>query len=401
MKFSIIRFGAGGRRPRDRGFVLIGLAVCLVMLIGILGLVTDLGRLYIAQNELQAYADAATVAANHELDGTDDGIARARDVASNYPNTWNLASQAVESPVVTFATAREGPYIANPTSPKEYKYVRVEASGNLPLYFMSVFWSGQRQSTIGPPAFLLSFRVQTARVEGDSAAGQFKVTRFSDNLLPYSPDAHLNPGRAPITNPGFSQPDPFNFEVGKRYTLRWPPNGQRDKPNNWCGGDQDANFVTPSSANERGFIDIGSSPGSGGSSYIRQAIISNVQTHPLSVGEPVIHVSGNRGTESDALRERVNQDPDAYSATWSEYRANISNGKRVGNGRRVVFVPVNNPYDGGRVVDFSAFFLPVDSQVCGNTNVSPCCAEYLGPGLLFGRTPATEAAGVFRTRLLE
>jgi hypothetical protein len=395
MRINLTRF-----TRRRGGFVLVTLAACLLVLLGVLGLATDLGRLYIAKNELQAFADAAASAANQELDGTDEGIDRARQVATTYPNRWQFGTQVVTSPVVSFSKDRTTGYTTNPPSPpKDYKYVRVEAQGTMPLYFISVFLGGQSQ--MAPSAFLMFFQLRTASVLADSAAGQFRVTTFADNLLPYSPDAHLDPGRAPVTNPGFDAPDPFNYVIGKRYTLRWPPPGQRDNEGKWCEGDKEANFVSPDPSSERGFIDIGKIPGSGGSSYIRQAIVSNVQTHPLSIGEEVEHVSGNRGTESDALRERTNQDTDSYSQTYAEYSSNTVGSKRVGNGRRVVFVPINNPYNEDRIVDFAAFFLPVDSEVCGTSNTDPCCAEYIGPGLLFGRTPATQVAGVYRTRLLK
>jgi hypothetical protein len=386
--------------PRS-GFILLALAIGMLVMIGILGLCIDLGRLYVTKNELQSYVDAATMAANHELDGTDDGVARARQVAQTYPNRWNFATQTVSLPVVSFAKVVAGPFVLTPPSPpKDYKYVRVEANGNLPLYFMSVFSAGQSQAG-PPPALWLSFQMRTASVGADSSAGQFKRTTFFENLLPYSPDAHLDPGRAPVTNPGFTRVDPFNFEIGKQYTLRWPPPGQRDKPQSWCHGDKDAHFVTPSSAEQRGFIDIGDQSGSGGSSYLRQAIVSNVQTHALTVGDPIVNVNGNRGTESDALQERVNQDTDPSSQTFSQYTSNKNSGQRIGNGRRVVFVPVNNPYDGDRIVDFAAFFLPVANKVCGTSNVDPCCAEYIGPGLMFGAPSASQDAGVFQTKLLK
>ncbi len=387
------------RGPRRNGFVLLAVAGCLLCLIGFVGLCVDLGRLYISKNELQAYSDAAALAANQELDGTDEGIVRARSIASNYPNRWNFDTADVVSTEVTFATSPTGVYTPTPPSPpKNFKYTRVQANGALPMYFMSVFYGARGQSF--PAAFLLTFRVSNASVGADSQAGQVKATRFKDNLLPYSPDAHLDPGRPPVFNPGSSVPDPFNYVKGKQYTLRWPPPGQRDKPANWCPGDRDAAFVSPDPSSERGFIDIGKIPGSGGSSYIRRAIISNVQTHPLQLGEAVEHVSGNRGVESEALRERVAQDTDDYSATWAAYSANRAGDKRVGNGRRLVFVPVNNPYDGDRIVDFAAFFLPVQSEICGDSMVAPCCAEYVGAGLFFGRQPATEEVGVYFTRLL-
>src|SRR5437867_8863351 len=109
------------RNPRG-GFIIIAVAVMAMVLIGMLGLCTDLGRLYIAKNELQAYADSASTAANHEFDGTDAGIQRARQVASTYPNTWNLATQRVTGPLVTFAKEPDGAYTSTPPSPpRDYK----------------------------------------------------------------------------------------------------------------------------------------------------------------------------------------------------------------------------------------------------------------------------------------
>ena len=60
-------------RRRRAGFVIPTLAFVLLMLIGVLALCVDLGRMYIAKNELQAYSDAAALSANRELDGTDAG----------------------------------------------------------------------------------------------------------------------------------------------------------------------------------------------------------------------------------------------------------------------------------------------------------------------------------------
>ncbi len=393
------RLLAGKGSAKRRGFVLIALALAIVVLIGLLGLTLDLARMYIAKNELQTYTDAAAAAANLELDGTNDGVARARQVATTYPNRWNLATEAVTSVTTAFSIEKDGPYVAEPPSPPtNYKYVRVEAEGGLPLYFMSVFF-GANENQFGPAAFLLTFQLRTAQIGADSKAGQLRANRFSENLLPYAPDAHLDPGRPPVTNPGFTEPDPFNFVIGKQYTLRWPPPGLRDNPAMWCEGDRQANFVTPDGFSERGFIDIGELPGSGGSSYIRQAIISNVQSHPLEIGQPVVNVMGNRGTESAALEERVSQDTDTSSTNWTDYKSNRVNGRRVGNGRRVAFVPVDNPFDGDRIIDFAAFLLPA-SGVCGNSAVAPCCAEYIGPGLMFGRPAAAKQIGVFYTRLL-
>jgi hypothetical protein len=205
------------------------------------------------------------------------------------------------------------------------------------------------------------------------------------------------------------------------YTLRWPPPGQRDQTKNWCDGDEAANFVSPSPASQRGFIDIGVGQGGAGgdgtgSNFIRQAIISNVQSKPLFVGDTIIGAPGNRETESSALRERFGQDSDTVSQTFAEYIAKIDDPSYTGvkgNGRRFITVPVNNPAN-DVVVGFAGFFLHGD--VCsiggdsllgagnqgnaqGEGNITTCCAEYVGSSLVYGARGGGRNAGAYKVKL--
>jgi hypothetical protein len=52
-----------------RGFVLVTMALTAVALFGVLGLAVDIGRIFIAKNETQAYCDAAAPASGdrHKL----------------------------------------------------------------------------------------------------------------------------------------------------------------------------------------------------------------------------------------------------------------------------------------------------------------------------------------------
>ena len=113
-----------------------------------------------------------------------------------------------------------------------------DSVGPVQLYFLPVFSSLIGGSTTaGTPAFALSAfgplglamptAANTFEVGADSGAGQLRKSMFQQGLLPYAPHAHLDPGRAPVVNPGASEPDPFGFEIGRRYTIRWPPPGQR------------------------------------------------------------------------------------------------------------------------------------------------------------------------------
>ena len=229
-----------------RGVGLIITVVAAGVLFGILALTFDLGRIYIAQNELQTFTDAAALAATPELDGTDEGVVRAREIAETYPNRWTFGTQAVSDPDVYFANNVDGPWMEVPPSPPEgYRFFRVVAEGPVQLFLLPIFSgltggssSGSSQqafaaSGLGPLALAIPAALNSFDVQADSGAGQLRKTVFQQGLLPYSPHAHLDPGRAPVINPrytGLEDPppsDPFNFEVGRRYTIRWPPPGQR------------------------------------------------------------------------------------------------------------------------------------------------------------------------------
>ena len=436
---------------KKRGIGLIITVVAAAVLFGILALTFDLGRIYIAQNELQTFTDAAALAATPELDGTDEGVVRARDIAETYPNRWTFGSQAVSNPTVYFGEDVDGPWLETPPSPPEdYRFIRVEAEGPVQLFFLPIFSvlagtsSSPSQQAFaatgpGPLALAIPAALNSYDVRADSGAGQLRKSVFQQGLLPYSPHAHLDPGRAPVINPGFAEQDPFNFEVGRQYTIRWPPPGQRsNNPEGRCEGDifdpaaGEMLFDPQMPAASRGFIDIGKPTlnwnGANGSAFIREAIVSNTQSHGIVLGEPVVHVNGQRSTEDAALRERISQDDDACSRTYAEYLGNSDvNGKITGNGRRLVFMPVQNSFDADKVVEFATFFLPPKDEVCcplgpglcgngqgggsgggggngGNANNSPkpCCAEYIGSGIMYGmRRAASGDVAVYVPRLTE
>lgn len=357
-----------GNRRSARGFVLVAAAVTLLVLIGMLGLSTDLARMYIARNELQAYVDAAAIAAARPLDGTLMHLEAARTTAQTYPVRWDLGSRAVTGVQVSFATTGAGPYESNPASATGYRFVQVEASGDVSFYFL--------------PAISGAGKSRTVRAQ--ARAGQIVAPTAGTPLLPYSPDAHC------ISEP-CGPADDFGFDRGQQYTLRWPPPGQLGKKNNWCSGDQADNYITPNPDGQRGYIDIGTGTDAQG---IREAILNSVPA-PLDyeIGDPLVVGLGNKGTESDALRERVSQDSDSTSQTYQEYYD-----RDIGNQRRLVIVPVNNPLT-DTVLGFALFFLPTD--ICGNNNTASCCAEYVGPAAARPGLPAAGPPGIYAIRLIQ
>jgi uncharacterized membrane protein len=120
------------RCAREDGFVLIVTCIVLAILLGLAGLGIDIGRMYVIRSELQAFADAAALNAALKLDGTQQGVARARLAASQFATgphamKWDLGSQ----PITGIATS----FIKND--------VRVIASAPAPLIFLRAFPAGK------------------------------------------------------------------------------------------------------------------------------------------------------------------------------------------------------------------------------------------------------------------
>ncbi len=74
----------------------------MLLMLGMMGLAFDLGRVYIARNEAQVFTDAAAMAAASKLDGTQAGLDRAREAVAHLPMRWNLGTQEFRGVTVEF-----------------------------------------------------------------------------------------------------------------------------------------------------------------------------------------------------------------------------------------------------------------------------------------------------------
>ena len=83
--------------------MLIAMSITMLLLLAVMGLAFDVGRIYIARNEAQVFTDAAAMAAASKLDGTKEGLARARDAVAHVPMRWNLGTQEFRGVVVEFS----------------------------------------------------------------------------------------------------------------------------------------------------------------------------------------------------------------------------------------------------------------------------------------------------------
>src|SRR5579863_4847524 len=96
---------AGPRAKREQGFVLLVMAICSIVIFGCLGLAVDIGRMYIAKNEAQAYSDAAALAGALALNGSTAGVTAAQTAATSNTTQWNFGTAAFSGTVVEVATS--------------------------------------------------------------------------------------------------------------------------------------------------------------------------------------------------------------------------------------------------------------------------------------------------------
>jgi len=375
-------------RGQARGFVLITMAITVIALIAVLGLAVDVCRMFIAKNETQAYCDAAALAAALALDGTTVGIANAKTAVNNSTNTWNLATTAITSPTVTFATSLAGPWLASPNPATGYTYARVAATVAEQLYFLPVVVSQTSQN-----------------VTSSATAAQVAITSFPEGLSPYTAVSTIN------------TPPNFGLTIGNSYDIQWPQyNGAKagcsalnpDKCFNSppCAGDS---FISKAAV----VADWGSSLsgywGSNSNSIIEHEVVDlNDQTSPITVGmniDPVL-TSGDKASQANYLDERVRQD---VEFTYNTVGTPTTSGTYLGtlhNGRRLLPVPIVDPTDPTHttVIGFGQFLLLSNGagsdyykkNVNGN---DPFCAIYAGPYQVGSISPGAGGGSTGATRV--
>lgn len=240
-------------RGRRRGVVLLLFALSILIIFGFIGLAFDLGRLYIVRNEAQGYCDAAALAAASLLDGTTAGINAARNAAQQGSylgsgggwKSYHFQNVSFTNVKVEFATTylasdpSSGNWTENPATGAGYRFVRVTASGQVPMYLSPVL-TGQSTATAGASA----------------VAAQVKKTAFDEGLVPFAPLAHCTVAGGPGSIPkcdvnGDGVPENLGFVEGQSYALRWGANVFQQTFNkgtvktselsNWCSGDVSAN----------------------------------------------------------------------------------------------------------------------------------------------------------------
>jgi Flp pilus assembly protein TadG len=324
-----------GQRSSRRGYVLVALSLGLVFILGMAGLAVDVGRMYIAKSEAQSYVDSASFAAALQLDGTAAGLTRAQTAVTNDPKKWDFQNDAF-SGVVQFGTTSTGPWVATPNPATGYYFAQVQTTVNVPMYLMGAL--------VG----------QSSTVAASAVAGRAATNSVPGGEFPFSPYTRsASPDNAS---------DPFGYQVGNQYTLRWGAPGDKST----CGTDATKANLS-SNGKIRGYCCVAES-----AATLRQAIVSG-NTDPVTLGNAVEMDNGAKNTEMAAIGQRVAEDSDTTSATYAQYLTNAT-----GNGERVVFVPVNSGSPNYTALGFAGFFLLNAGSYSGLGGNDSACAEYIG-----------------------
>ncbi|HWQ52133.1 MAG TPA: pilus assembly protein TadG-related protein [Bryobacteraceae bacterium] len=365
-----------------RGFVLIAVTFSILVLLGVSGFAVDLGRMYVAKSEAQAFCDAAALGAAIQLDGTVKGITGAKAaVASAYQLPWNMGRERLGTPVVDFSTGLANTFSTDPVSPVGYKFARVRTSMPVNLYLLPAVVN----STYGT-------------VAAKAVAAQIAVTRFEQGLAPFT-----------VVSTDDTSPE-LGLIRGNEYSLQWPQyNGSRHgcstNPANCfvsppCSGDPPSSLSAVSQhwgASTNGYW------GSNQNSEIAAEVLGLVQTSPIAIGDLITMSSGNKNVEGQILDRRVNQDRELVENTGGLYFNST-----LHNGRRLVGVPVTKPTASGTyVTGFAAFLLissgpPTSTYYTGGSGNDPFCAVYVGPYVIGSSSSgASTGTGAYRVSLVQ
>ena len=393
----MIRMNRQTRAGRgERGFTMIVTAAGLFMLVGMLGLAVDVGRVYIVKSEGQAYADIAAIAAARNLDGKASGISAAQSEVSNSTNKWLFGTKSFTDGIRTVefgiktsnatSCSAVATWTAAPSSPyTNYGCVRVTVTPPVDLAFMPIFGTAYTQT-----------------VTSRAVAGVVPQTFPLGGFMPFTPFAH-QPNCSATVTVGCDSTGNYGMLIGEEYGFHWP--GNINGVGNACQGDRVGwnmyNFSDQVAGSTRGYFELQSA------SSIADAILGAKQTLALSVGDVLNMTNGSKQSMANALNTRTSYDTDqtTYAAVTPSTPPGVAPAYH-GNNMREVVMPVNSgPYTSAAyptpytVLGFASYLLYTNYTVGGGNKA--WCAIYMGSSTNGGSGGVFGVAGAYVVRLTQ
>jgi hypothetical protein len=221
-----------GRVRRQDGQVVPIVAVCLVVLIGFVAIVLDIGRVYVAQQQLDAAVDSAALAGGQNLPNATNAYnaAVAYSGAAGDKNALSGTGVTAGSPTVTFECVSHAPNYASGSCPTDTSNTNCQPggaqspqpSGVTTCNAVHVTETAQVQTTLGSLFFPQGFTV-SASTTAAARGGQvhpLNVEVILDNTQSMTQGCSA-------TVPGISSPEKIDCaKAGMRALLQalWPCN---------------------------------------------------------------------------------------------------------------------------------------------------------------------------------
>jgi hypothetical protein len=136
-----------GSCNKQRGAVIVTVALVLLFLLGFMGLALDFGRLFVMKTELQTALDSCALSAAQELDGASDALARATSAGKTAADLNKIGFQGAATGIaatdIVFSDSLIGTYSHTFTPVANARYVKClhTQSGIVPwiLHALSAF----------------------------------------------------------------------------------------------------------------------------------------------------------------------------------------------------------------------------------------------------------------------
>jgi len=137
----------------------------LAVLLGMAGLVIDLGGLFVAKTELQSAMDSCALAAAQELDGATDALTRATSAGKTAGNANNVVYQKTSASItdadITFSTSLTGLYSGAGSASPTSGYVKCNHAKSGIVAYLIKMVGGASTNTVGALAVATRVHAQS------------------------------------------------------------------------------------------------------------------------------------------------------------------------------------------------------------------------------------------------
>ncbi len=329
------------RRGRERGAVLVHVAVAMMGLLAFSALSIDLGTLWVARGQAQNAVDAAALAGIVSLAANPEDRPVAEAAALTVAQQHTIWGETIAPATLTFTSTCP---LGAPATSGECLNVVVERGNGigspLPVFFARVFGAAPTRVRASASAKVMTGNASNCvRPLGITDSWRETYPTSSpwtpdDQFERYADAGTIPPGVADTYEPPTDSSPGTGFTVaamnGQRVTLR--------RPANLHGGVLAAdNYVQ---------LELPRADGAtGDEEALYRANLATCSGLPVSIGEPLTAFDNHSEATNEPLQGLIDLDP---GATWDSTTRTVRSGLGPGVGPRVIVIAVIDPDDYAR-----------------------------------------------------